>query len=120
MIRRWVCLSFFLCCGILPVHGGILRQSQVQLLCHRTANRDLPENTLDALALAARMGCNIIEVDVTRTLDGELVLNHDNFLDRFTNSTGEVEHTELRELDKMDFGARSEEHTSELQSLRHL
>jgi glycerophosphoryl diester phosphodiesterase len=77
----------------------------VQLLCHRTANRDLPENTLDALALAARMGCNIIEVDVTRTLDGELVLNHDNFLDRFTNSTGEVEHTELRELDKMDFGA---------------
>ena len=77
----------------------------MQLLCHRTANQDLPENTLESLALAARMGCDIIEVDVTRTLDGKLVLNHDNFLDRFTNTTGEVEHTELRELDRMDFGA---------------
>ena len=86
-------------------NAGILRKSNVQLLCHRTANRDLPENTLESLALAARMGCDIVEVDVTRTLDGELVLNHDNFLDRFTNTTGEVEHTELRELDRMDFGA---------------
>ena len=60
---------------------------------------------LESLALAARMGCDIIEVDVTRTLDGELVLNHDGFLDRFTNTTGDVEHTELRELDRMDFGA---------------
>ena len=86
-------------------HAGILRKGTVQLLCHRTANRDLPENSLQSLALAARMGCDIIEVDVTRTLDGELVLNHDGFLDRFTNTTGEVEHTELRELDRMDFGA---------------
>jgi glycerophosphoryl diester phosphodiesterase/HEAT repeat protein len=98
-----------LLCALLLVtplaHAGILRKGTVQLLCHRTANRDLPENTLESLALAARMGCDIIEVDVTRTLDGELVLNHDNFLDRFTNTTGEVEHTELRELDRMDFGA---------------
>jgi glycerophosphoryl diester phosphodiesterase len=87
------------------LHAGILRPGKVQLLCHRTANRDLPENTLESLALAARIGCTVVEVDVTRTLDGELVLNHDNFLDRFTNSTGDVEHTELRELDRMDFGA---------------
>src|ERR1039458_7952758 len=103
-LRRKLLLCALL--HIAPIaNGGILRQSNVQLLCHRTANRDLPENTLESLALAARMGCDIIEVDVTRTLDGELVLNHDNFLDRFTNTTGEVEHTELRELDRMDFGA---------------
>ncbi len=86
-------------------HGGILRANKVLLLCHRTANRDLPENTLESLALAARMGCNIVEVDVRRTADGELVLNHDGFLDRFTDTTGEVENTDLRELDRMDFGA---------------
>lgn len=97
-----LCLLLFL----LPAaHAGILRADHVLLLCHRTANRDLPENTLAALALAARMGCDIVEVDVRRTADGVLVLNHDGFLDRFTDTTGDVEDTDLRELDRMDFGA---------------
>jgi glycerophosphoryl diester phosphodiesterase len=86
-------------------HAGILRQNRVLLLCHRTANRDLPENTLQSLAFAARMGCDIVEVDVRQTLDGDLVLNHDGLLDRFTDATGDVETTDLRELDLMDFGA---------------
>ena len=85
-------------------HGGILRSNKVLLLCHRTANRDMPENSLESLALAAHMGCDIVEVDVRRTLDGVLVLNHDGLLDRFTDITGDVENTDLRELDRMDFG----------------
>lgn len=90
---------------IVPTAGaGILHSDRVLLLCHRTANRDLPENTLQSLAIAARMGCDIVEVDVRRTADGALVLNHDGFLDRFTDATGEVEDTDLRELDQMDFG----------------
>lgn len=104
-MRTLLCCVLILAFEAFTAHAGILRQGKTLLLCHRTANRDLPENTLESLALAARMGCDIVEVDVTRTLDGELVLNHDNFLDRFTNSTGEVENTDLRELDRMDFGA---------------
>jgi glycerophosphoryl diester phosphodiesterase len=97
----WALLFF-----MLPMaHGGVLRADRVLLLCHRTANRDLPENTLESLSLAASMGCNIVEVDVRRTADGELVLNHDGFLDRFTDTAGEVENTDLRELDRLDFGA---------------
>ena len=88
-----------------PAYAGILKSDKVLLLCHRTANRDLPENTIESLALAARMGCNIVEVDVRLTADGYLVLNHDGFLDRFTDTTGEVEQTDLNELDQMDFGA---------------
>ena len=95
---------FLLCFTPTQVHAGILRSDKVLLLCHRTANRDLPENTLEALAFAAHMGCNIVEVDVRRTLDGTLVLNHDGYLDRFTDTTGEVEDTDLRELDRTDFG----------------
>ncbi len=105
MSLRWKYVISALLLAAPLAHAGILGKGTVQLLCHRTANRDLPENTLESLELAARMGCDIIEVDATRTLDGKLVLNHDNFLDRFTNTTGEVEHTELRELDRMDFGA---------------
>jgi glycerophosphoryl diester phosphodiesterase len=97
----WILLFF-----LLPAaHAGILRSNKVLLLCHRTANRDLPENTLASLAFAAQMGCDIVEIDLRRTADGILVLNHDGFLDRFTDETGEVEDTDLRELDRMDFGA---------------
>lgn len=95
-------LLFFL---VPAAHAGILRSNKVLLLCHRTANRDLPENTLASLAFAAQMGCDIVEIDVRRTADGTLVLNHDGFLDRFTDETGEVENTDLGELDRMDFGA---------------
>jgi len=87
------------------VWAGILRQGAAQVLCHRTDNREVPENTLESLALAARVGCNVIEVDIRRTVDGVLVLNHDGYLDRFTTTTGDIETTDLTELDRLDFGA---------------
>jgi glycerophosphoryl diester phosphodiesterase len=76
----------------------------VILICHRTANEDMPENTLESLALAARMGCNVVEVDVRRTLDGVLVLNHDGYLERLTDGMGDVETTTFQELQLLDFG----------------
>jgi glycerophosphoryl diester phosphodiesterase/HEAT repeat protein len=91
--------------ALLQAHGGILERSKVQLICHRTANRDMPENTLESLALAARMGCNIVEIDVRKTLDGQLVLNHDDFLERLTNGMGNVELTSYDELQLLDAGA---------------
>jgi glycerophosphoryl diester phosphodiesterase len=76
----------------------------VQLLCHRTANQDVPENTLESLEQAALLGCNVVELDVRRTLDGELVLNHDGILERLTDGTGEMEKTYLGDLEHRDFG----------------
>ena len=86
-------------------HAGILQHGKVQLICHRTANRDMPENTLESLALAARMGCNIVEIDIRRTLDGTLVLNHDDFLERLSSGMGTVERTSSDELALLDAGA---------------
>ncbi len=91
--------------AISMAHAGILERGQVQLICHRTANRDMPENTLESLALAARMGCNIVEIDIRKTLDGQLVLNHDDFLERLTNGMGNVELTSSDELELLDTGA---------------
>src|ERR1700759_2448887 len=87
-----------------PAHAGILQRGKVQLICHRTANRDLPENTLEALALAARMGCNIVEIDIRKTADGQLVLNHDDFLERLTGGMGTVELASYDELQLLDTG----------------
>src|SRR5271154_4318424 len=86
-------------------HAGVLQRGKVQMFCHRTANTDMPENTLESLALAARMGCNLVELDIRLTLDGQLVLNHDGILDRLTSGTGTVEQTSSDELSLLDAGA---------------
>jgi HEAT repeat protein len=90
--------------GVSPLHAGVFQRGKVQLICHRTANRDMPENTIESLELAARMGCNVVEVDVRRTLDGQLVLNHDDFLERLTSGMGNVELTSYDELQLLDTG----------------
>jgi glycerophosphoryl diester phosphodiesterase len=104
--RHLARLFFILLAPVISsAHAGILQHGKVQLICHRTANRDMPENTLESLALAARMGCNIVEIDIRKTADGQLVLNHDDFLERLTGGMGSVELTSYDELQLLDTGA---------------
>lgn len=65
----------------------------------------MPENTIESLKLAARMGCNIVEIDLTRTLDGQIVLHHDGLLERLSDGMGVVEDTYFQELALMDAGS---------------
>ncbi len=76
-----------------------------QLFCHRTANKDVPENTLASLEQAALLGCNVVEIDLRRTLDGRIVLNHDGVLDRLTDGTGDVETSYYGDLALRDAGS---------------
>lgn len=48
-----------------------------RILGHRGASAAAPENTVEALALAVRMGADGVELDVRRSADGVLVLHHD-------------------------------------------
>jgi glycerophosphoryl diester phosphodiesterase len=84
-------------------------------LCHRTANEDVPENTLESLEQAALMGCNVVEIDLRRTLDGKIVLNHDGFLERLTDGVGETEQTYYEDLRLRDAGAWMGERFENLQ-----
>ncbi len=77
----------------------------VQLLCHRTANQDVPENTLESLEQAALLGCNVVEIDLRRTLDGRIVLNHDGILERLTDGVGDVEKSYYDDLEMRDAGS---------------
>jgi glycerophosphoryl diester phosphodiesterase len=86
------------------IHAAGLRAGHVELLCHRTANEDVPENTLESLEQAALLGCDVVEVDVRKTLDGVLVLNHDGFLERLTDGVGEVEQQYYDDLRLRDAG----------------
>lgn len=80
-------------------------RKRVELSCHRTANEDVPENTLESLRQAALLGCDVVEIDVRRTLDGKLVLNHDGVLERLTDGIGDTEESYYDDLRLRDAGS---------------
>ncbi|MEV6117955.1 glycerophosphodiester phosphodiesterase family protein [Streptomyces sp. NPDC052109] len=55
------------------------------VVAHRGASAYAPENTLASIDKAARLGFSWVENDVQRTKDGELVVIHDDSLQRTTN-----------------------------------
>ncbi len=55
---------------------------QPVIFAHRGASGYAPENTLSAFQLAATQGADAIELDVKLTQDGEVVVLHDQKLDR--------------------------------------
>jgi glycerophosphoryl diester phosphodiesterase len=55
------------------------------VIAHRGASAYAPENTLAAIDKAAELGIDWVENDVQRTKDGELVVLHDDSLQRTTD-----------------------------------
>ena len=79
-------------------------RSHPLLLGHRGASAHAPENTLRAFRQALALGAEGIECDVQRTADGELVIIHDDAVDRTTNGTGIVGELRRAELAALDAG----------------
>ncbi|MGH3318161.1 MAG: glycerophosphodiester phosphodiesterase [Nocardioidaceae bacterium] len=59
--------------------------SDVDVIAHRGSSGSAPENTLAAIRLAIRHDADVVENDIQRTRDGELVIIHDTTLDRTTD-----------------------------------
>src|SRR3954471_1938214 len=74
------------------------------MLGHRGAMAAEPENTLRAFRRAIDLGADGIECDVQRTADGELVLIHDDTVERTTNGTGTVGELTYATLAALDAG----------------
>lgn len=60
-------------------------RDDVEVIAHRGSSGVAPENTLAAVRLAVRQGSDVIENDIQRTADGELVIIHDTTLTRTTD-----------------------------------
>ncbi|GGU05924.1 glycerophosphoryl diester phosphodiesterase [Sulfodiicoccus acidiphilus] len=73
---------------------------------HRGARGLAPENTLPAFKLAAKLGVDGVELDVHLTKDGEVVVIHDDRVDRTTNGSGYVKDITFEELSKLDAGSK--------------
>lgn len=65
---------------------------------HRGANGCEPENTLVSFEKAIAMGADGIELDVHLSLDGHLIVIHDETIDRTANGKGVVNQLTLQEL----------------------
>ena len=72
--------------------------NKVKIFAHRGASAYAPENTLEAFRLAMEQGADGIELDVQMTKDGELVVIHDETIDRVSNGNGAVRDYTLEEL----------------------
>lgn len=75
------------------------------IYAHRGASGTFPENTLAAFQEAARLPVHGVEFDVHLTKDGELVVIHDETIDRTSNGSGYVKDLTLAQLRDYDFGS---------------
>ena len=88
-------------------------QEKTKVWAHRGASGYAPENTLDAFRKAVEMGADGIELDVQMTKDGELVVIHDETIDRVSNGKGWVKDYTYEELKKFNFNKTHQEYTKE-------
>lgn len=70
---------------------------------HRGAAGTHPENTLGSIEAAITAGADWVEIDIRR-VDGELIVLHDEQLERTTNGSGSVYAMPLGELRQLDAG----------------
>ncbi len=75
------------------------------IYAHRGASGAFPENTMRAFEEARKSGATGIELDVQLTKDGQVVIIHDETLERTTNGTGYVQEYTLSQLKNLDAGS---------------
>ncbi len=73
------------------------------VLGHRGASGYAPENSMAAFQMAIDQGADGIELDVQLTKDGEIVVIHDETIDRTSNGTGWVKDYTLAELRQFNY-----------------
>lgn len=74
------------------------KNEEIMVIAHRGDWRNAPENSLQAIKNCIKMGVDMVEIDVRETKDGELVLMHDETIDRTTTGTGMVSNWTLDSL----------------------
>lgn len=73
---------------------------------HRGVSGHAPENTLPAFELAVEMNVDGVELDVQMTSDGELVVIHDETIDRVSDGHGYVKDYTLKQLRNWNYNRK--------------
>ncbi|MBO0991722.1 glycerophosphodiester phosphodiesterase [Bacillus sp. SD088] len=75
-------------------------------VAHRGASGYAPENTMAAFQKAVDHGMDYIELDIHLSKDDQLVIIHDDKVNRTTNGSGYVRNFTLEELKELDAGSK--------------
>ena len=73
---------------------------------HRGLSALMPENTLPAFAASLAFGADEIEFDVRLTKDAQLIISHDNTLERISDGEGKLRDHTLSELRELNIGVK--------------
>ncbi|HBY09528.1 MAG TPA: glycerophosphodiester phosphodiesterase, partial [Chloroflexi bacterium] len=75
------------------------------IFAHRGASAYAPENTLAAFKLAVDQGADAIELDAKLCADGQIIVIHDQTVERTSNGAGKVADLPLSALQELDAGS---------------
>jgi glycerophosphoryl diester phosphodiesterase len=78
----------------------------LEVHAHRGGAGLAPENTLAAFRKGLELGVDALEMDLHVSRDGELIVIHDETLDRTTDGRGHIADFTLEELKRRDAGAK--------------
>lgn len=76
----------------------------MDIIAHRGASHEAPENTLTAVKLGWQQGADAVEIDVQLSRDGRIVVFHDENTRKITGVNGKVNEQTLQELRALDAG----------------
>ncbi|WP_145223694.1 glycerophosphodiester phosphodiesterase [Gimesia algae] len=79
--------------------------SAVEIIGHRGASYDAPENTLASVNLAWERNADAVEIDIYLSKDGKIVAFHDKTTKRIGGRDQEVKNQTFDELQTLDVGA---------------
>lgn len=74
---------------------------KVFVVAHRGDWRNAPENSLQAIQNCIDMGLDMVEIDLKKTKDGQLILMHDKTINRTTSGKGAPQDLNLSDIKKM-------------------
>jgi len=79
-------------------------QKTIMVTGHRGAAGVVAENTLKSFRRAIELGVDAVECDVHLTRDGQVVVMHDDTVDRTTGGTGRIAEMDLADIRRLDAG----------------
>ena len=83
-------------------HPILQHLSKPVTIAHQGGNKVYPDESLLAFTNAVDMGIQVLEVDIHRTRDGVLVINHDETINRLTDGSGLIREMSWSGLQQVD------------------
>ncbi len=82
----------------LLIVSSCMENKKPLVIGHRGAMGHETENTIASIEKAMEMGVDMLEIDVFKIKSGEIVVFHDDTVERLTDGKGEIENYTLAEL----------------------